>query len=212
MWTELTQAERDASYNNGAAVPEVHELTAQRVAASKAWRKAHPGHLDIPYAPQARTRWDLFPADDPHAPCFVFIHGGWWQFGAREENSIVAAGFAPHGWSVALPGYTLTPDASLAQIAAEIHAALDWLQAHGASHGIGGPVLLGGWSAGALLLHSRSRSSPRPRRSRLLGRLRTRAAPRHLSRREAPPYRRRDRDIVAASPAARRQTAVACRR
>lgn len=147
----MTQAERDAAYNNGAAVPESAELQAERNAASATWRAAHPGHLGIPYAPGERTKWDLFPAADPAAPCFVFIHGGWWQFGAREDNAWAAAGLAAHGWSAALPGYTLTPDASMTQIVAEIRSALDWLAAHGPAHGIAGPVLLSGWSAGALL-------------------------------------------------------------
>ena len=149
--TTLTQAERDAAYNNGAAVPEVGAETQWREAASAAWRAAHPAHLDIPYAPAERTKWDLFPAADPAAPCFLFIHGGWWQFGAREENAIVARGFAAHGWSVALPGYTLTPEASLTRIVAEIGAALDWFEAHRAAYGMSGPVVLSGWSAGALL-------------------------------------------------------------
>ena len=149
--TSLTQAERDAAYNNGAAVPEVGEETQWRVAASTAWRAAHPAYLDIPYAPAERTKWDLFPAADPAAPCFVFIHGGWWQFGAREENAIAARGLAAHGWSVALPGYTLTPEASLTRIVEEIGAALDWFEAKRASYRISGPVVLSGWSAGALL-------------------------------------------------------------
>lgn len=146
-----SQAERDAAYDNGAAVPAVAALTAERLAHSAVWRAAQTAHLDIAYAPGERTRWDLFPAADPNAPCLVFIHGGWWQFGAREENAWVVAGLGAHGWSVALPGYTLTPDASLTQIVAEIRAALDWLQAYGGDYGITGPVLLAGWSAGALL-------------------------------------------------------------
>ncbi|WP_375462757.1 alpha/beta hydrolase [uncultured Methylobacterium sp.] len=149
--TVLTQAQCDAAYDNGAAVLDVGDLTARRIAASAAWRAAHPAHLDIPYAPAVRTKWDLFPAADPAAPCFVFVHGGWWQFGAREENAVAAAGLSAHGWSVALPGYTLAPEASLTRIVGEIGTALDWLRDNGAAHGISGPVLLAGWSAGALL-------------------------------------------------------------
>jgi acetyl esterase/lipase len=55
------------------------------------------------------------------------------------------------GWSCALPGYTLAPDASLTDIVTEIHAALDWLAASGPAHGIAGPVVLSGWSAGGHL-------------------------------------------------------------
>jgi arylformamidase len=147
----MNQAERDAAYNNTAAVPDSAALTAQRIAASSVWRDTHPLHLDIPYADGDRTKWDLFPAADPAAPCFVFIHGGYWQRGTREENAVVAAGLAAHGWSVALPGYTLTPEASLAQIAGEIDMALSWLQEHGPANGIAGSVLLSGWSAGGHL-------------------------------------------------------------
>src|ERR1700722_9464438 len=138
-WGKLTHAERDASYNNSAAVADSPALTAARVAASAAFRAAHPATLDIPYGPLPRHRWDLFPADDPGAPCLVFIHGGYWQRGAREESAVLVQGVRAHGWGAALPGYTLAPDSSLAAIVAENAAALDWLGEHGPAHGIAGP-------------------------------------------------------------------------
>jgi arylformamidase len=49
------------------------------------------------------------------------------------------------------PGYTLAPDATMTDIVAEIRAALDWLAEHGAAHGIAGPIVLSGWSAGGHL-------------------------------------------------------------
>jgi acetyl esterase/lipase len=81
----------------------------------------------------------------------VFIHGGYWQMNSREDFAYLAEGVAAHGWSVALPGYTLAPEASLTTIAGEIRAALDWLQAKGPGYGIAGPVVLSGWSAGGHL-------------------------------------------------------------
>ncbi len=39
----------------------------------------------------------------------------------------------------------------MTEINAEIHAALDWLAEHGSAHGIAGPVVLSGWSAGGHL-------------------------------------------------------------
>jgi arylformamidase len=51
----------------------------------------------------------------------------------------------------ALPGYTLAPDASLATIVAELRLALDWLLTHRSTYGIGGPIILSGWSAGGHL-------------------------------------------------------------
>ena len=57
-----------------------------------------------------------------------------------------------HGSSAALPGHTLAPDATLAQIVSEIDAAMDWLATHGPAHGLaGGTIVVSGWSAGGHL-------------------------------------------------------------
>jgi acetyl esterase/lipase len=150
-WASLTQAERDAAYDNNAAVADSPALIQKRNAGSAAFRAAHPAGLDMPYGPGPRNQWDLYPAADPRAPCLVFIHGGYWQRNRREDFAMFIEGVRAHGWSAALPGYTLAPDISLTGIVAEIHAALDWMQTHGAAHGIDGPLILSGWSAGAHL-------------------------------------------------------------
>jgi acetyl esterase/lipase len=147
----MSRTKRDAAYNNSAAVSDSAEHVARWTAASAALRTARPEHLDIPYASGARTKWDLFPATDASAPCFVHIHGGYWQRNSREVFACLAEGVAQHGWSAALPGYTLAPEASVAGIVAELRLALDWLQNHGATYSIGGPIILSGWSAGGHL-------------------------------------------------------------
>jgi acetyl esterase/lipase len=150
-WGKMSRAERDAAYNNSMAVKNSAELNAAREAASAAFRKAHPKHLDLRYGPKERNVWDLFPAADAGAPCLVFIHGGYWQRNSREQFASLIAGPCAHGWAAALPGYTLAPDASLTEIVAEINTALDWLAANGPAHGIEGKVVLSGWSAGGHL-------------------------------------------------------------
>ena len=150
-WGSLSRAERDAAYDNIAAVANSAALNAAREADAAAFRACHSGHLDLRYGPGERNAWDLFPAADPNAPCLVFIHGGYWQRNSREQFAGLIAGPHAMGWSAAIPGYTLAPDASLTEIAAEIAAALDWLGAHGPAHGISGPVVLSGWSAGGHL-------------------------------------------------------------
>jgi arylformamidase len=148
----LSRAERDAAYDNTAAVANSAELVAQRNAAGAAFREVHPAGLDIPYGPAPRQRWDLFAAESPSAPCLVFIHGGYWQRNRREDFAALTEGILAQGWSAALPGYTLAPDASLTDIVGEIDQALDWLAAHGPQHGLaGGAVVVSGWSAGGHL-------------------------------------------------------------
>jgi len=150
-WGTMSGAERDAAYNNTAAVPESAELLAGWRTESEAFRAAHAEHLDLRYGPRERNTWDLFPAADPKAPCLVFIHGGYWQRNSKDMFTSLIGGPYASGWSAAMPGYTLAPDATLSEITAEIRTALNWLAEHGSSHGIAGPIVLSGWSAGGHL-------------------------------------------------------------
>lgn len=150
-WAYMTRQERDLSYNNTMATPAAASIQAARAEASHLFRAIHPTRLDIAYAPGERTRWDLFPAAEPTSPCLVFIHGGYWQRGSRDVVSVLAEGVRPLGWSAAFPGYSLTPDATLTEIVAEIHAALDWLVNRGPDFGVAGPIIVAGHSAGGHL-------------------------------------------------------------
>ena len=150
-WAFLSREERSAAYDNNGAVADSAILIEERNRLSAAYRARPGARLNLNYAPGERNRWDLYPAANPQAPCLVFIHGGYWQRNSREVFAMVAEGVAAHGWAAALPSHTLAPEASLAQIVDEIRTALDWLAGHGADYGIGGPIILSGWSAGGHL-------------------------------------------------------------
>lgn len=150
-WGALSRAARDAAYNNTAAVADVAAIHAARTRDSAAVRAACPAALDLAYGRGERHRIDIFPGTDPKAPCFVFIHGGYWQTNSKESFACLGDGVRAHGWSAAFLGYSLAPEATLAQIVGEIHSALDWLAAHGRDYGAGGPLVVSGWSAGGHL-------------------------------------------------------------
>jgi acetyl esterase/lipase len=151
FWAGATQQQRDDAYNNAGAVADSAAWIEERDAAAAAFRAAHPGHLDLTFGEGAREAWDLFPGRDPNAPCLVFIHGGYWQRNRREDFVHLAEGALAMGWSAAFNGYALAPEASLTRIAWQVQAALDWLSANGAAHGIAGPIVASGWSAGGHL-------------------------------------------------------------
>ncbi|CAH0278433.1 alpha/beta hydrolase [Roseomonas sp. CECT 9278] len=150
-WAGWPQKQRDDAYDNTGRVPDSAAQIAARNALSEPFRAAHPGHLDLPYGAAEREAWDLYPGRDPGAPCLVFLHGGYWQRNRRQDFAILAQGALAMGWSAALPGYTLAPEASLTTIAWQVSRALDWLSAEGPAHGIAGPVVASGWSAGGHL-------------------------------------------------------------
>ena len=147
----MTRTARDAAYNNAAAVGGSTQIIDGWVSASATFRSQRSKHVDLAYGPGERNKWDLFPSDNPKAPCLVHIHGGYWQSRNREHFSCLAEGVLARGWSAALPGYSLAPAATLTQIVGEMRSALDWLAAQGSVHGIAGPVILSGWSAGGHL-------------------------------------------------------------
>lgn len=150
-WATMTREERDQAYNNTAAVPQAAVIQAARAENSALFRASHPALLNVSYAPGERTKWDLFPAAEPTSPCLVFIHGGYWQRGGRDTVSSLGQGVRPLGWSSAFMGYDLTPNVTLTELVAQVHAALDWLANRGPDFGIAGPVILAGHSAGGHL-------------------------------------------------------------
>lgn len=155
LWRNWGRAELDAAYNNSAAVADSAAWLAQWTARSAALRARQPELLDLPYGPGARNRIDIFRSGQTDAPLFVFIHGGYWQRNSKEMFSCMAEGLLAHGVDVALPGYTLAPDATLSQIVGEIRAAIRWLRSQGPARGVArNRLAISGWSAGGHLAAS----------------------------------------------------------
>lgn len=144
-WGMLTQAERDGRYNNSAAVHDSAEYMAALRSASAARRAEQKSGLDEAYGAGERNKVDFYLAD-PSAPCVVHFHGGYWQRNEREAFAALGDGVRAHGWSYAVPGYTLAPEASLTTIVEELGASLDFIRTK-----VSGPIVISGWSAGGHL-------------------------------------------------------------
>ena len=151
VYKGISRTELDAAYNNSLAVANSTELMAGFDELSAQTRRMPGARIGLRYGPKPRSLIDYFPAAHP-GPVVVFIHGGYWQARAKENFSFLANGLMAHGLHVAMVGYTLAPDASLAQIVEEVRTSIDWLAAHAA--GFGGDaqrMVVSGWSAGGHL-------------------------------------------------------------
>jgi arylformamidase len=88
------------------------------------------------------------------APTLLFVHGGYWQYPqhAREALSAIATGLVASGVHVALAGYRLAPEATLADIVGDVASAVSHLASLRRTVGAD-PVRLcvAGWSAGGHL-------------------------------------------------------------
>jgi arylformamidase len=150
-WRQLSREELDRGLNNSEAVAGSGEIVAGWDRRSADLRRQHASHLDLRYGPRERNRIDFLKAADG-APTLLFIHGGYWQMRAKEAFTQFAEGPMAHGINVALTGYTLAPDATLDEIVAEVHAAIDFLcQQLPDLGGDGKGIVVSGWSAGGHL-------------------------------------------------------------
>jgi len=115
----------EVEYDNRSRVPEHPEIFARWQREAAAYRAAaHNAKLGIAYGPSTRRTIDLFPAkDDEKAPLALFIHGGWWRSLEPSMFSQLAAGPNARGITVAVAGYDLCPNCSIADIIEQMRAA-----------------------------------------------------------------------------------------
>ncbi|MEO1200161.1 MAG: alpha/beta hydrolase [Pseudomonadota bacterium] len=120
----------EAEYNNRARVPEHEEIFARWASDADAYRAQANCDLDLAYGDAERQKVDVFHPNgtaSQDAPLIMFIHGGYWRSLDRTVFSHLAKGLNAHGFSVALPSYTLAPDASVQQIIDEMVACTRFL-------------------------------------------------------------------------------------
>jgi arylformamidase len=121
----MTAIDYEAEYDNRARVPEHPKIFARWAVDSQAYRAWSPAALQarVSYGETAREVIDLFDVR-PGAPLAVFIHGGWWRNFDPSLFSHCAAGLNAHGVGVAVAGYNLCPQVSIADIIEEMRRAM----------------------------------------------------------------------------------------
>lgn len=112
-----------------------------------AFRRDARGELAVPYGSGERQKLDIFRPDGDAKGLAVFVHGGYWTKLDRSFFSDLAAGPLAHGLAVAVPSYTLAPQASIGMITLEIAKAITR-----AAGDVAGPIRLVGHSAGGHLV------------------------------------------------------------
>jgi len=125
-------------------------------------RRALPASVkverDIVYARYGtrEVKLDLYlpmqPASDK-IPCIVVVHGGGWRSGDKSRFAPIAGALAEQGFAVACIGYRLLPEVELPAPVLDCKAAVRWVRANAAQHGLD-PERIGaiGGSAGGHLV------------------------------------------------------------
>jgi arylformamidase len=118
----------EAEYDNRARVPEHPAILSGMAQQASAYRTdavaQKRAELDVSYGPSSRQIVDIFrPQAGADAPVAMFIHGGYWRALQPSAFSQVAAGMNARGVTVALAGYDLCPQVSIAQIVDQMRQA-----------------------------------------------------------------------------------------
>ncbi|KIN77597.1 alpha/beta hydrolase [Sulfitobacter mediterraneus] len=137
----------DDAFNNMGHVEGSDALPGLWAGQAAAYRETVRVDTDLAYGPSVREKFDLiWPVDSPKG-LVVFVHGGFWMRLDKSYWSHLAEGARAQGWAVAIPSYTLTPEARISEITKQIGTAIE-----AAASLVEGPIRLMGHSAGGHLV------------------------------------------------------------
>ena len=107
---------------------------------------------DLAYGRDPRQVLDLYLPDAPSPRLLVFIHGGGWRGGDKQQYRALGELLSSFGYAVALPNHRLAPEHPLPAQAEDAAAAIACVLRYAPESGIQPRgVLLGGHSSGAHL-------------------------------------------------------------
>ena len=147
----IPPADLDDAYENSAYIPGAASWLQGLPDRAASFRASQPdAMLNQPYGKSERQRYDLFTPEgglDAARGLLAIVHGGYWMALSKDDFSYLAAGPLARGWTVAMIGYTLAPQARIAEITTEIAAATNAVAKLS-----NGPLRLAGHSAGGHLV------------------------------------------------------------
>jgi acetyl esterase/lipase len=106
---------------------------------------------DIPYGTGPRRTLDVYAPSGARgaAPVIVFLYGGSWDSGVKEDYRFVGGALAAAGFVTIIPDYRVYPEVVFPAFLDDCAAAFAWACAHAAEYGGGERIFLMGHSAGA---------------------------------------------------------------
>jgi len=118
--------EMEYQYNPRVSVPEYPELAKMRAAHARKVRDSAKSWLNVAYGSSPRELLDIYAADKPAGPVLVYIHGGYWRSGSKEDNCNFVPTFTQRGATVVLVEYDLCPQVTVSDIVRQTRSAIAW--------------------------------------------------------------------------------------
>ena len=151
-YKDFRQDELEYQYNPRVSVPEYPELAKVRSAQARRIRESAKSWLNIAYGASPRERLDIYAAVKPAGPVLVYIHGGYWRSGSKEDNCSFVPTFTERGTTVALVEYDLCPNVTVTDIVRQTRLAIAWIHRNILRYGANpSKLFVSGHSAGGHL-------------------------------------------------------------
>jgi arylformamidase len=152
VYRDYTQEQLDAQYNQASIVADNSGYKQRKIAESARVRAKYDTLLNVAYGPSRHELLDVFKCGRAGAPTLVFLHGGAWKGGHKDEVSFIAEPYVDAGANVVTVNFALVPEVRLDEQVRQAAAAIAWTYRNAKSFG-GDPerVFVTGHSSGGHL-------------------------------------------------------------
>jgi arylformamidase len=152
VYRDYTQEQLDAQYNQASIVADNSEYRQRKVAESARVRAKYDTLLNVPYGPSRHELLDVFKSGRTGGPTLVFLHGGAWKGGHKDDVSFIAEPYVDAGANVVTVNFALVPEVRLEEQVRQAAASIAWTYRNAKSFG-GDPerVFVMGHSSGGHL-------------------------------------------------------------
>jgi arylformamidase len=137
VWMDMDQVELDAAYDQSVYAPLIGQLLKRFATSSDEARARLGAPKRLAYGPTAVEGLDLYPANKPNAPIFVFVHGGAWLRGEAKDYGYAAELFVNAGVNYVALDFVAVGAANgdIGVMAEQVRRGIAWVYKNAASFG-----------------------------------------------------------------------------
>lgn len=126
IYLGYTRDELDWQYDHTRRFPDTSEFARERAAMTADVRRTIAARLGTRFGPGAEELLDIYPAARSLAPAALFVHGGAWQRGSKDDYGFPAASFVRRGVTWIAVEFGRAPGCSLDVMVRQIRDAVAW--------------------------------------------------------------------------------------
>lgn len=127
VYGPYNQKQLDEQYDQRTLVHDPQVYKARKILESERVRAKLTGSYNLQYGSSPDEILDIFWAATSDRPMLVFVHGGAWKAGHKDESSYVAEWFVQQDINVAILNFSLVPDVRLEDQVSQVALAIRWL-------------------------------------------------------------------------------------